>query len=97
VIRAVLDDHRTAPISESLRATLTFLQKLCLQPDAVDAADAQRVIATGVTKAALRDAVWVCMCFGVLTRVADALGWQLQDERGLASASKMLWKRGYIL
>ncbi len=93
----MLDDHRTAPIAEPLRATLTFLQKLCLQPDSIDAADAARALGAGVTKAALRDAVWVCMCFGVFTRVADALGWQQQDARGIARSSKMLWTRGYVL
>ena len=96
-MRAVLADFRTAPIAEPLRATLAFLQKLCVDPDAVAASDARDALLAGVSKDALRDAVWVCMCFGVFTRAADALGWQLQDPRGVAQSKKMLWKRGYVL
>ena len=94
-MRAVLADHRTAPISVKLRATLDFLEQLCRDPDAIDTASAQRALAAGVSRAALRDAVWVCMCFSVFTRAADALGWTLQDAAGLTRAADRLWKRGY--
>ena len=94
---AVLADHASAPIREPLRETLAFLAKLCRDPDGVTAADAQRAIDAGVSKAALRDAVWVCMCFSVFSRAADALGWRLLDEDDLRRSARRLWRKGYVV
>jgi alkylhydroperoxidase family enzyme len=94
-VAAALEDHTSAPISARLRAALTFLEKLCRDPDGLTPADAQQALAAGVSKDALRDAVWVCMCFSVLTRAADALGWRLLDEAGVRRSARRLWRRGY--
>ncbi|MBV8527495.1 MAG: hypothetical protein JOZ75_04200, partial [Candidatus Dormibacteraeota bacterium] len=56
VVEAVLRDHRTAPIDERLRATLTFLEKAVTAPDALRAADADEARAGGGSDRALEDA-----------------------------------------
>jgi len=63
----------------------------------VTAADAARALEAGVSEAALRDAVWVCVCFSIFTRVADGLGFTLLDEAGYRRSGQFLWRRGYIL
>jgi uncharacterized peroxidase-related enzyme len=100
VLRADLrgaEDAETdgAGISAELRATLAFVEKLSLSPAEVDASDVEPAVAAGATPQALRDAVEVCAAFNVINRVADALAFELQDEKGLKFSTKLLTKRGY--
>jgi alkylhydroperoxidase family enzyme len=74
-----LDDPATAPIGEGLRATLGFLRKLTLEPEAIGPDDAELVRAAGVSDEALEDAIHVCALFNVIDRIADALGFDLPD------------------
>ena len=62
-----------------MRATLGFLQKLTLDPEAVTPADAAAVLASGVSAEALVDAIHVCTLFNVIDRIADALGFDLPE------------------
>lgn len=78
-MRAALEDWRTAPIDERLRATLGFLQRLTLDPEALGPGDVDAVRAAGVTDDALVDAIHVCTLFNVIDRIADALGFELPD------------------
>jgi alkylhydroperoxidase family enzyme len=92
----VLDDYRHAPISEPLRATLGFLEKLTLTPEAIGPADARHVLALGVSKAALADALHVASLFNIYDRLADTMGWQVPPEAGFEVAAKRLLSRGYL-
>jgi alkylhydroperoxidase family enzyme len=91
----VLDDHRTAPIDEKLRATLTFLEKVTMTPEDVVAEDAAKVRATGVSKQAIDDALHVLYLFNVYDRLADAMDWRLQTADEKKKGAKMLLTRGY--
>jgi alkylhydroperoxidase family enzyme len=82
-------------VSEGLRATLGFLEKLTLTPDEVGPADAADVRAAGVSADALRDAIYVCALFNMITRMADALDFALLDERGYRAGARHLLARGY--
>ena len=93
----MLADWRTAPVSDGLRATLGFLEKLTLHPEEVGAADAAEVRAAGVSVEALEDAIHVCALFNIYDRLADALGWHLPDAAGYAASAQALMKRGYLL
>ena len=97
MIRAVVDDHQRAPIPEKLRATLTFLRKMTLDPDALTADDASAVRAAGVTDDALRDAIHVAFMFNIINRVADALNFAIPSDAGFASSAQMLLRFGYRL
>jgi alkylhydroperoxidase family enzyme len=91
----VLDDWRTAPIDEKLRATLGFLEKVTLSPEDVDAAGAALPRQAGVSDAALRDAVYVCALFNLIDRVSDALDFAIPSPEGFRKIAKLLLKRGY--
>ena len=64
-------DWRTAPVTQELRATLGFLEKLTLHPADVTREDADAVRAAGVSDEALIDAIHVCALFSMIVRLAD--------------------------
>jgi alkylhydroperoxidase family enzyme len=93
----VLDDFEAAPIRPQLRATLRFLKKMTLEPDALTRDDAASVRATGVDDQALRDAIHVAYLFNIYDRLADAMGWHVPDPSSgsyVATARRLL-RRGY--
>ncbi len=93
----MLADWQTAPIDPKLAAILGFLRKLSLQPDNVTADDAREVLATGVTVAALQDAVAVAAGFDVIVRMADTLGFEIPDEAGFQASARSLLRFGYLI
>jgi alkylhydroperoxidase family enzyme len=97
VVRAVLNDWRTAPIDTKLRATLGFLEKLTLHPDAVRPTDIAPLRAAGISDEGIEDAIQVCTLFNVYDRLADAMGWYLPDQAGYDASGRNLMKRGYLI
>lgn len=97
LVRAVLADYKTAPISEKLRAMLAFLEKLTLTPAEVGPADIEPLRAAGLTDEAIEDAIHVTSMFNLMNRVADSLGFEVATEKGYAAAARMLLKSGYLL
>jgi uncharacterized peroxidase-related enzyme len=95
VVKAVLADYRTAPISGKLRAMLGFLEKLTLQPAGVGPADVAPLRAAGLSDEEIEDAIHVCALFNVINRVADSLGFDPSDERGYQGGAKFLLSVGY--
>jgi alkylhydroperoxidase family enzyme len=93
----VLEDYRTAPIDEKLRAMLGLLETFTLRPDELTAADVRAVLATGVSREAIRDAFYVAFLFNTYDRLADTLGWELPEEGYYGKAGKFLLKQGYRL
>jgi alkylhydroperoxidase family enzyme len=91
----VLDDWRTAPVHERLRATLGFLEKITLSPDDVGPADAVLPLEAGVSDSALRDAVYVCALFNLIDRVSDALDFAIPSPEGFRKGAKALLRFGY--
>jgi alkylhydroperoxidase family enzyme len=91
----VLDDWRTAPIDEPLRATLGFLEKLTLSPDDVGPEDTELPRRAGVSNSALRDAVYVCALFNLIDRVSDALDFAIPSAEGFRKTAKALLRFGY--
>src|SRR5690348_4185459 len=72
-VAAVLSDLDAAPIDEPLRATLRMLGKLTRE-HTVDAADMRAVLAAGVSRQQIDDALAVSFAFGTINRLADAFG-----------------------
>lgn len=93
----VLADYRTAPIDEKVRAMLGLLEIFTLRPDELTAADVRVVLATGVSREAIRDAFYVAFLFNTYDRLADTLGWELPEEGYYGKAGKFLLKKGYGL
>ena len=94
-MKAVLDDYRTAPIDGKLRAMLGLLEILTLRPEQLAPSNIQVVVRTGVTREAIRDALYVAFLFNVYDGLADTLGWELPEEGYYAKAGQFLLKKGY--
>jgi uncharacterized peroxidase-related enzyme len=94
VVRGDLGDPQL-PITAQLRATMLFIEKLTTSPADVGSADIERVLASGVSEDALRDAIEVCAAFNTINRVADALDFEVQSPRSLAFTAKLMTTRGY--
>jgi uncharacterized peroxidase-related enzyme len=94
-VDATLEHFRTAPISNGLKATLEFLEKMTLRPTQLTADDAREVRGTGVGFEALTDAISVAAVFNIVTRYADALDFVIPTPDEFDGAAGMLLKRGY--
>jgi hypothetical protein len=68
---------------------------LTLQPDELAEADAEAAYAAGVSRDALRDAATVCAFFSMITRLADALGWDVPSPDRLAARAPAMLEGGY--
>lgn len=93
----MLDDYTTAPISGKLRATLGLLEKMTLDHRNLGADDVRPILALGVTKTAIADAMEVAFLFNIYDRMADTMGWHAPElSTGYyALAARRLLKRGY--
>ena len=94
-MEAVFNDWRTALINEKLRATLGFLEKLAVPNGEVGPEDMEAMRAAGVSDQAIKDAICVCFCFNVMSRLADAFGFDLHTGALMKFASRFMYKFGY--
>jgi alkylhydroperoxidase family enzyme len=94
---AVVEDYRTEPIDEKLRAMLGLLETLTLRPEELGPADVRAVLATGVTREMIRDAFYVAFLFNGYDRLADTLGWELPEKEFYRKSGQFLLKKGYRL
>jgi alkylhydroperoxidase family enzyme len=97
LVDAVCRDWRTAPVDHKVRATLGFLEKLTLHPDALTGADADAVREAGVSNDALVDAIHVCALFNMIVRIADALGFEVPPAEALRSRAEWRLHNSYRL
>lgn len=91
----MLDDYRSAPIDERLRATLAFLEKLTLTPGEVGPDDVEPVLAAGVTRKAVEEAIYVAALFNVVDRLADAFDFEVPRPEDGGRTAFVLTKLGY--
>ena len=95
LVDAVHRDWRTAPVSERLRAVLAFIEKLTLEAKDVTPEDVAALRKAGLSDAAIEDAIAVCSLFSVITRIADALEFDVPGPESFARSAQVLLKRGY--
>ena len=91
----MLADIDTAPIEEPLRATLRFLQMVTRESASVTADDVRVLLAMGVTKSQIHDALAVCFAFNVIDRLADTFEFHVPGAAAFEASAKMLLTRGY--
>ena len=94
-MQAVLEDLDSAPIAEPLRATLRFLRKVTRDHQAVTPDDVRVLLAAGVTRAQVEDALDVGFAFNVITRLADTFGFEVGSPASFDVGAKHLLTRGY--
>ena len=92
---AVLEDFRTAPISDKERVLFAFIERMnresfTLQPD-----DVQRVIDAGWTQEAVYDAITVCALFNFYNKWIDATGVGDMPAEAYAMSGERLATAGY--
>jgi uncharacterized peroxidase-related enzyme len=93
-VSAVLADLETAPIEEPLRATIRMLRKLARERS-VDADDMRAVLAAGVSREQIEDALAVCFVFNTVDRISRTFGWVVSGPKAFKAGSKFLLTRGY--
>lgn len=96
-VEAVLADLATAPIDDTLRATLGLLKKVTREHDSVSAEDVRPLLALGVTRRQIEDALDVGFAFNVITRLADTFGFHVGPQSAFDVSAKVLLTRGYKL
>jgi alkylhydroperoxidase family enzyme len=94
-VQAVLADLATAPIEEPLRATLAFLRKVTRAHDQVAADDVSALLALGVTRAQVEDALNVAFAFNVIDRLADTFEFHIGPDAAFEADARHLLSRGY--
>jgi AhpD family alkylhydroperoxidase len=95
LVDAALADFRAAPISAALKEALAFLEVMTLRPTSLSAEHAKAALRSGLSAAALQDAIAVGTVFNIITRYADALAFAMPSPAEFDRAAGMLLKRGY--
>jgi AhpD family alkylhydroperoxidase len=91
-VAAVLANLESAPIAEPLRATLRMLGGLVTEGKVSGLRD---VLAAGVSRRQVEDALAVAAAFNTTARLADAFGFEVLSREGFEAGAKYLLKRGY--
>jgi alkylhydroperoxidase family enzyme len=94
-VQAVLADPTTAPIGEPLRATLLLLRKVTREHQHLSADDMRQLLAKGVTRPQIEEALDVCFAFNVITRLADTFEFEVGPRAAFDAGARMLLTRGY--
>ena len=93
----MLADLASAPIAEPLRATLGLLGKVTRDHQAVTPGEIAALLALGVTRAQIEDALAVGFCFNVITRLADTFAFEVGSPASFDAGARSLLTRGYRL
>ena len=95
LVDAVVADYRAAPISEALKAALSFLEIMTLRPAELSGEHAKAALRAGVSAQALKEAAAVATVFNIVTRYASALDFAMPSASEFDRSAAMLLKRGY--
>lgn len=74
---------------------LAFIEKLTLRPDDVTSDDIALLRTSGLSDAAIDDAVHVCAACSMIDRLADALDFAIPSSKAVEQSAGRLLKRGY--
>lgn len=93
-VAATLADLKSAPLSPALRATLRMLDELTRKHE-VSVDDMRTLLAEGVSREQIEDALAVCLAFNITDRLADAFAFAIPSPEALEAGAKFLLTRGY--
>ena len=93
-VSAALADLETAPLDQPLRATLRMLAKLTRE-NAVGEDDMRAVLAAGVSREQIRDALSVAFVFNAMNRLAEAFKFEVGEPKAFEAGARYLLARGY--
>lgn len=95
MVRAVLEDYRSAPIAERERALFAFLERLNKTPGEIQREHVAAVRDAGWTDEAIYDAVSVCALFNFYNRWIDGTGVGDLSPEMYAMSGQRLAQHGY--
>ena len=95
MVRAALEDFRTADIREGLRALLAFVEKMNRASTEIGPADVEAAKQAGWCDEALYDAITVCALFNFYNKWIDATGVQEMPPAAYEASGKRLAQGGY--
>lgn len=95
LVRAVLNDYTTAPLSEQDRALFHFLEKVIHQSNQIRQPDIDEAKAAGWSDEALYDAITVCALFQFYNTWIDAAGVHDMPAAAYAISGKRMASQGY--
>jgi uncharacterized peroxidase-related enzyme len=96
LVRAVLADWRTAPISEREKALLSFVDNVNRTSIQIRQEDIDALKGHGWTDEAILDAVTVCALFNFYNRWVDATGVHAMSDEAHRQAAGRTAIHGYV-
>lgn len=92
----MLEDFRTAPISDREKAMFAFLERMNRESSTLQKEDVAAVEAAGWTQEAIYDAITVCALFNFYNKWIDATGVSDMPAEAYAASGERLAGRGYV-
>ena len=96
LVTAVLQDYRTAPISDREKALFAFIEKVNRDSSRIREEDVAAVKAAGWSEEALYDAISVCALFNFYNTWIDATGVGDMPAAAYAASGERLATFGYV-
>jgi len=96
LVTAVLQDYRTAPISDREKALFAFIEKVNRESSRLQKEDIEDVRAAGWSEDALYDAITVCALFNFYNKWIDATGVSDMSAAAYEVSGKRLATYGYV-
>ena len=96
-VTAALDDWRSAPLHEKLKAAFAYIEKLTLKPAELTIKDIDELRIAGLTDKAIEEVAYVVYLFSVMDRLADAFDFEIPTHKHVSNTAKFLFNRGYKL
>jgi hypothetical protein len=91
----VLEDFRTAPISEKEKALFAFVERMNRESNRLAPGDVEAVRSAGWSEEAIYDAITVCALFNFYNKWIDATGVSDMPAMAYEMSGERLATRGY--
>ncbi len=92
----MLEDYRTAPIDDRLKALFAFIEKMNRQSNQIRREDTDALKQAGWSEEAIYDAITVCALFRFYNAWIDATGVHDLPAAAYALSGKRMAEQGYI-
>ena len=96
LVDAVLNDYRTAPISDRDKALFGFIERMTRESSRLEQHDIDTLKAAGWSDEALYDAITVCALFNFYNKWIDATGVSDMPAAAYELSGQRLATAGYI-
>ena len=91
----IVADAEHADFRVEAKAMIRLIEKVSQYPELVTTQDVEMVRAAGVSEAAIEDGLAVCFAFNLINRLADAFGYDWDNERHRDQGARALVRFGY--